>query len=69
MFKMGKTKYLFEKKKLTAKEIVKLLAGRKATKYSRKLRCYYITADVQMAGVKVRLFLLVAVKTQTGAVC
>jgi len=56
MIKMGKTKYLFEKKMLSAKELVKLLVNRKATNYSRKLRCYYIVADVEMAGVKVRIF-------------
>jgi hypothetical protein len=56
MIKMGKTKYMFEKKALSAKELVKLLQTRKCVSYSRKLRCHYMVADVELAGVKVRLF-------------
>jgi hypothetical protein len=56
MIKMGKTKYLFEKRQLSAKELVKLLQARKAINYSRKLHCHYGVADVEMAGVRVRLF-------------
>lgn len=56
MVKMGKTKYLFEKKLLSAKELVKLLQTRKAIKYSRSLHCYYGVADVELADVRVRLF-------------
>lgn len=56
MIKMGKTKYLFEKKHLSAKELVKLLQAKKAIKYSRRLHCYYGVADVELAGVRVRLF-------------
>lgn len=56
MIKMAKTKYLFEKKLLSAKELVKLLVSRKAVKYSRSLHCYYAVADVELAGVRVRLF-------------
>ncbi len=56
MVKMAKTKYLFEKRLLSARELVKLLSGRKAVKYSRSLHCYYTVADVELAGVRVRLF-------------
>lgn len=56
MIKMAKTKYLFEKKRLSARELVKLLSSRKAVKYSRSLHCYYVVADVELAGVRVRLF-------------
>ena len=56
MIKMGKTKYLFEKKLLSAKELIRLLANRKSVKYSRRLHCYYAVADVELAGVRVRLF-------------
>ena len=56
MIKMGKTKYLFEKRQLSAKELVKLLQARKAINYSRKLHCHYGVADVELAGVRVRLF-------------
>jgi len=56
MVKMAKTKYLFEKKLLSAKELIKLLASRKAVRYSRSLHCYYAVADVELAGIRVRLF-------------
>jgi hypothetical protein len=56
MIKMGKTKYLFEKRQLSAKELVKLLQARKAINYSRKLHCHYGVADVELGGVRVRLF-------------
>jgi len=56
MIKMGKTKYLFEKKLLSAKDFIKLLANRKAVKYNCHLHCYYAVADVELAGVRVRLF-------------
>ena len=56
MIKMGKTKYLFEKKLFSAKELVKLLQARKAINYSRKLHCHYGVADVELGGVRVRLF-------------
>ena len=56
MVKMAKTKYLFEKKLLSAKELIKLLSSRKAVKYSRSLHCYYAVVDVELAGVRVRLF-------------
>ncbi|MDR1624572.1 MAG: transposase, partial [Tannerellaceae bacterium] len=52
----GKTKYRFEGKDLTAPALVKLLEGRGKRKYSRKLRCYYMTANVVFAGTDARLF-------------
>ena len=52
----GRTKYHFERKDYTAPALIKLLSNRKQRKYSRKLRCYYITADVVFADTKVRLF-------------
>lgn len=52
----GKTRYSFEGKDYTAPALIKLLAGRGQRKYSRKLRCYYIVADVMFADTRVRLF-------------
>lgn len=52
----GKTKYGFERKDFTAPALIKLLTQRKQKKYSRKLRCYYITVDVVFADTSVRLF-------------
>jgi len=57
MNKIGRTKYLFEKKILSAKELIKLLANMKALKYSCSLHCYYTVVDVEVAGVQVRLFI------------
>lgn len=56
MIKLGKTKYLFEKKQRSARELIRLLQARKEIKYSRKLHCYYGVADVELAGVRVRLY-------------
>src|SRR5574344_695540 len=52
----GKTTYHFERKELTAPALIKLLIKRDQKKYSRKLRCYYMTADVTFGNVPVRLF-------------
>lgn len=52
----GRTKYHFERKDYTAPALIKVLSKRKQHKYSRKLRCYYIVADVIFAETKVRLF-------------
>ena len=54
----GRTKYHFERKDLTAPALVKLLKSRKQVKYSRRLKCYYATADVVFADTKVRLFFI-----------
>ncbi len=52
----GKTKYGFEKKEVTAPALIKLLESKGERRYSRKLRCYYMSADVMFADTKVRLF-------------
>ena len=54
----GKTKYRFERKELTAPAIIKKLNKRGEKKYSRKLRCWYISADVIFADTHVRLFFI-----------
>ena len=52
----GKTKYRFERKDLTAPAIIKKLNKRGEKKYSRKLRCWYISAEVVFSDTHVRLF-------------
>ena len=54
----GKTKYRFERKNLTAPAIIKKLNRRGEKKYSRKLKCWYISADVVFADTHVRLFFI-----------
>ena len=54
----GKTKYRFERKDLTAPAIIKKLNKRGEKKYSRKLKCWYISADVVFADTHVRLFFI-----------
>ncbi len=54
----GKTKYRFERKYLTAPAIIKKLNKRGEKKYSRKLKCWYISADVVFADTHVRLFFI-----------
>ena len=54
----GKTKYCFERKDLTAPAIIKKLNKRGEKKYSRKLKCWYISADVVFADTHVRLFFI-----------
>ena len=52
----GKTTYLFEQKNYTAPALIKLLSNRNKRKYSRKLRCYYMTVEVSFGDIPVRLF-------------
>lgn len=52
----GKTKYLFERKDLTAPAIIRKLTKQGEKRYSRKLRCWYISADVVFSDTHVRLF-------------
>jgi hypothetical protein len=52
----GKTKYCFEGKDMNAPAIIKALDKRGEKKYSRKLKCWYMSADVLFADTKVRLF-------------
>lgn len=54
----GRTKYHFQGHDYTAPALIKLLSSRKQKKYSRKLRCYYISVDVRFADTKVRLFFI-----------
>ena len=54
----GKTKYRFERKDLTAPAIIRKLNKRGEKKYSRKLRCWYMSADVVFADTTVRIFFI-----------
>lgn len=56
MIKMAKTKYLFEGKKKSAKELIKFLQTSKAIRYSRRLHSYYGQVEVELSSVKVKLF-------------
>ena len=56
MAKMGKTKYLFNDKKLTAKEIIDRQRKAKKVKRSKLLSCYYSEAVVYFNGIEVKLF-------------
>lgn len=53
----GRTKYQTEGKDLTAPELVKLGKKQGWQKYSRRLKCYYMTFDATYGGVPVRIFL------------
>lgn len=54
----GRTKYRFERKDMTAPAIIKKLGKRGEKKYSRRLRCWYMSADVVFADTHVRLFFI-----------
>lgn len=56
MAKMGKTRYLFNDKKLTAKEIIDYHRKTKKLKRSKQLACYYCQALVDFNGIPVKLF-------------
>jgi len=56
MAKMGKTRYLFHGKKLTAKEIVDYRRKTKKLKRSKQLMCYFTEAVVDFNGIQVKLF-------------
>lgn len=61
MIKIGDastTKYHFGKKDLNAPAIIKILSKRGKKRYSRKLGCCYMSADVVFAGIPVRLFFI-----------
>lgn len=55
MAKMGKTRYLFNGKKLTAKEIIDHHRRTKKLKRSKRLSCYYCQATVDFNGIPVKL--------------
>ena len=54
----GKARYRFERKDLTAPAIIRKLNRRGEKKYSRKLKCWYMSADVVLADTHVRLFFI-----------
>lgn len=56
MAKMGTTKYLFNDKELTAKEIIDRQRKAKKVKRSKQLSCYYSEATVNFKGIPVKLF-------------
>jgi len=56
MAKMGKTKYTFEEKKRTLKELADLMKKRKKVKFNRALFLYTAEATVDFKGYQVKLF-------------
>ena len=56
MAKMGKTRYLFNGKRLTSKEIIDCLRKQKKLKRSKQLTCFYSEAIVDFNGIQVKLF-------------
>ena len=59
MIKVGensRTKYCLDGKPYTAPALIRHLDRQGRRKYSRRLRCYYIVADVTFADTKVRLY-------------
>jgi hypothetical protein len=56
MCKKGKSKYLYENKELTAKELLKKTIDTKQNKRCRKFKSHYINLVVDFKGVKVQLF-------------
>lgn len=56
MAKMGKTNYLFNGKKLNAKQIIENQRKTKKIKRSRKLKCQYSEVVVDFNGIAVKLF-------------
>ena len=56
MAKMGKTRYLFNGKKMTAKEIVDYQRKTKKLKRSKQLSCYFSEAVVGFNDFQVKLF-------------
>jgi hypothetical protein len=56
MIKNGNTKYVFNNKSLTFSEILRILKHSKKSKYDKKLRCWFYEVDVELKGLKIRLF-------------
>ena len=54
----SRTRYRFGRRDLTAPALIRLLNKKDTKKYSRKLRCWYITADVKFAGISCRMFFI-----------
>jgi len=55
MGKMGKTRYLFKQKQLTAREIIDRLRKSKKLKRSNLLSCYHSNVVVDFNGIDVKL--------------
>jgi hypothetical protein len=56
MIKNGNTKYLFNGKNLSFKEILSILKHSQKAGYSKKLRCKFYEAVVELKGLKIKLF-------------
>jgi len=56
MLKMGNTKYSYQKKIMTSKEIAEDLRRKKQIRRSRRLNCQYGEALVHFQGIEVKLF-------------
>jgi HEPN domain-containing protein len=56
MAKMGKTRYAFNNKNLTAKELIEALKKSKRVKRSHLLSCHYSQALVDFKGIPVKVF-------------
>lgn len=57
--------YRFGRKDFTAPALIRHLNKKGVKKYSRKLRCWYITAEVTFAGVNCRMFFIWRTKNGT----
>jgi len=56
MVKNLKTKYLFNFRELTFSEILSVLKHSKKSKYDKKLHCWFYEAEVELKGLKIKLF-------------
>ena len=56
MVKNGNTKYLFRGKEVTFSHILKILKHSQRAQESKKLKCKFYQADVELKGIKIRLF-------------
>jgi hypothetical protein len=56
MIKMGNTKYEYEGKLMTSKEIIQALSRQKGRKWSQKMRLYHAECQVKLDGMDVKLF-------------
>jgi len=56
MVKNGKTKYLFKGKNLTFSEILSILKHSQKAGYSKKLKCKFYEAEVELKEIKIKLF-------------
>ena len=56
MVKNGKTQYLFNNKQLTFSGILKILKHSRKAIYSKNLNCYFYEVEVELKGIKIKLF-------------